>query len=145
MNQIYDCFICGRNTEHYYNGVYLCFDCICDMQDGKSDRIQQSVKDFKGDPKNDKIPEILHRVSNVTKIPIEDFQNKTRKRIIVEGRQVAMYIALLNKCGSFAFIGSQIGGKDHATVIHAKKTVLNLLETDKIYRDKYSDLIKLYS
>jgi len=141
----YDCYICGQNTQHYYNGLFICFDCICDIQEGESERIQQSVKDFRGDPKNDKIPDILYRVSQVTKIPVEKIHIKTRKREIVEARHIAMHIALLNNCGSLAFIGSQIGNKDHSTVIHANKTVKNLLETNAIFRDKFGELVNLYS
>jgi chromosomal replication initiator protein len=35
---------------------------------------------------------------------------------------------------SLASIGLQCGGKDHATVLHACRTVNNLLETDKKFR-----------
>jgi len=39
-----------------------------------------------------------------------------------------------------ANIGSQIGKRDHATVLHACKTVDNLLETDKEFK-KFHDEI----
>ena len=145
MNNLFDCTICGHNTHHYFNGLFLCFDCICDIQEGSSERIKQSVDNFKGDPKNDKIPDILYRVSVVTKIPVAKIHIKTRKREIVEARHIAMHIALLNNCGSLAFIGREIGNKDHSTVIHANKTVKNLLETNAVFRDKYGELINLYS
>ena len=56
---------------------------------------------------------------------------KTRKRPIVEARQIAMYFAKKYIRTTLEQIGKQIGGKDHATVIHACKTVNNLMETDK--------------
>lgn len=61
-------------------------------------------------------------------------QAKTRKREIVQARQIAMYFSKSMTKSSLASIGSQIGGKDHATVLHACKTVSNLKDTDKNFR-----------
>jgi chromosomal replication initiator protein len=41
-----------------------------------------------------------------------------------------------------ASIGNQIGQRDHATVLHACKTVDNLTETDKQFRKYVDDLTK---
>jgi chromosomal replication initiator protein len=41
-----------------------------------------------------------------------------------------------------AAIGSQIGNKDHATVLHACKTVNNLKDTDKNFRVFVDDIEK---
>ena len=43
---------------------------------------------------------------------------------------------------SLASIGAQCGGKDHATVLHACKTVNNLVDTDKQFRAYVNDLSK---
>ena len=43
---------------------------------------------------------------------------------------------------SLASIGSQIGQRDHATVLHACKTVDNLSSTDKQFRKYVEDLAK---
>ena len=43
---------------------------------------------------------------------------------------------------SLATIGAQIGGKDHATVLHACKTVNNLIDTDKHFRSQIEDIEK---
>ena len=43
---------------------------------------------------------------------------------------------------SLASIGSQIGKRDHATVLHACKTVDNLSSTDKQFRKYVEDLNK---
>ena len=59
---------------------------------------------------------------------------KTRKREIVQARQIAMYFSKTLTKSSLAAIGSQIGGKDHATVLHACRTVANLKDTDKNFR-----------
>jgi chromosomal replication initiator protein len=73
-------------------------------------------------------------VSDYFSIPVDLMHSKTRKREIVQARQISMYFAKSLTKSSLALIGSQIGGKDHATVLHACKTVNNLLETDKRFR-----------
>jgi chromosomal replication initiator protein len=46
---------------------------------------------------------------------------------------------------SLASIGAHCGGKDHATVLHACRTVNNLQETDKHFRKYLEDLEKKLS
>jgi chromosomal replication initiator protein len=43
---------------------------------------------------------------------------------------------------SLANIGSQIGDRDHATVLHACKTVDNLVATDKQFKKFVEDIHK---
>ncbi len=63
-----------------------------------------------------------------------DFFTTTRKRNVVQARQLSMYFAKKYTKASLNIIGEQCGGKDHATVIHSLKTVANLLDTDKQFR-----------
>ncbi len=77
---------------------------------------------------------------------VEILRSKTRKREIVQARQIAMYFAKTMTKTSLTSIGSQIGGKDHATVLHSCKTVNNLIETDKrfrVYIDEIEKKLKL--
>ncbi len=67
-------------------------------------------------------------------MPVDVLQTKTRKREIVQARQIAMYFSKSLTKYSLASIGAQIGNKDHATVLHACKTVNNLKDTDKNFR-----------
>ena len=64
----------------------------------------------------------------------EDFFKSTRKRNVVQARQLSMYFAKKYTKASLVLIGEKCGKKDHATVIHALKTIDNLLETDKQFR-----------
>ncbi|MCZ2443256.1 MAG: chromosomal replication initiator protein DnaA, partial [Flavobacteriales bacterium] len=75
-------------------------------------------------------------------LPIELMKSKTRKREVVQARQIAMYFAKQYTKSSLATIGSHCGGKDHATVLHACKTVNNLIETDKRFRAYVEELDK---
>ena len=72
-------------------------------------------------------------------------QSKTRKRHIVQARQLAMYFAKRYTKASLASIGSQIGKRDHATVLHACRTVENLADTDKQFKKYIEDLSKKFS
>lgn len=75
-------------------------------------------------------------------MPVESLQTKTRKREIVQARQITMYFSKSLTKYSLASIGAQIGNKDHATVLHACKTVNNLKDTDKNFRQYVEDIEK---
>ena len=84
-------------------------------------------------------------VSDYFQMDVEILQSKTRKRHIVQARQLAMFFAKKLTKASLASIGSQIGKRDHATVLHACKTVDNLSSTDKQFRKYVEDLTKKLS
>ncbi len=93
--------------------------------------IDKLVKNTKREISIDYIQKV---VCDYFDMPAELINSKTRKREIVQARQIAMFFAKSLTKSSLATIGSQIGGKDHATVLHACKTVNNLIETDKRFR-----------
>jgi len=79
-------------------------------------------------------------------LPPDSLNVKSRKREVVQARQIAMYFSKNLTKSSFAAIGSQIGGKDHATVLHACKTVANMKDTDrnfKVFLDEIESKLKL--
>ncbi len=78
-------------------------------------------------------------------LPIELLKSKTRKREVVQARQIAMFFSKKMTKSSLANIGMHCGGKDHATVLHACRTVNNLQETDKTFRSYLEDLEKKLS
>lgn len=67
-------------------------------------------------------------------VPEDLLLSNTRKREIVTARQVTMYFSKSLTKNALANIGAQIGHKNHATVLHACKTINNLIETDKKFR-----------
>lgn len=54
-----------------------------------------------------------------------------RTREVAQARQIAMYLCKQHTKAPLSAIGMAIGGKNHATVLHACKAVTNLMETDK--------------
>jgi chromosomal replication initiator protein len=75
-------------------------------------------------------------------LPLELLKSKTRKREVVQARQIAMYFAKSMTKSSLATIGLHCGGKDHATVLHACRTVNNLMDTDKRFKNYIEELNK---
>lgn len=101
--------------------------------------VDKFVKNTKREVSIDYIQKV---VSEYFQMDVETLQSKTRKRHIVQARQLAMYFAKKFTKASLASIGSQIGKRDHATVLHACKTVDNLSFTDKQFRKYVEDLNK---
>jgi chromosomal replication initiator protein len=84
-------------------------------------------------------------VSDYFDLPIELLKSKTRKREVVQARQIAMYFSKSMTKSSLASIGMQCGNKDHATVLHACRTVNNLIDTDKRFKTYITELEKKIS
>lgn len=59
---------------------------------------------------------------------------KSKKQEISQARQIAMYLSRKYTDKSYSNIGEMIGKRDHATVLHACKTVGNWIETDKKFK-----------
>ncbi len=100
--------------------------------------IDKFIKNTKKEISIDYIQKV---VAGYFDMDVSTLQSKTRKRHIVQARQVAMFFAKQLTKASLASIGSQIGQRDHATVLHACKTVNDLVETDKQFR-KYVEEIR---
>ena len=85
----------------------------------------------KNTPKEITVEYIQKVVCDYFSIPVEKIHSKTRKREIVQARQIAMFFSKSYTKSSLAAIGSKCGNKDHATVLHACKTVKSLADTDR--------------
>ena len=104
--------------------------------------VQNYVKNTKREVSIEYIQKV---VSDYFQMDVETLQSKTRKRHIVQARQLAMFFAKKLTKASLASIGSKIGKRDHATVLHACKTVDNLSMTDKQFKKYVEDLHKKLS
>lgn len=88
---------------------------------------------------------IVQAVARKCYLNVDDLMIKTRKREVVECRQIAMWMMKRYTKLSLAAIGAYFTKPDgtvfdHATVLHACKTVNNLRETDKTFRVKFEDV-----
>ena len=80
------------------------------------------------------IEEIIAKVCEHYKMDESVLHTKSRKREIVQVRQVAMFLAKKHTDISTSKIGHLIGNRDHATVLHACKIMKDLVEVDKEIR-----------
>ncbi len=89
----------------------------------------------------DRVQNVVCEYFNITR---ETLLSKSRKRNIVQARQIAMYLSrnLIGGC-SLSTIGMELGGKDHATVLHACNQVSDLMSTDKLFRQYVSDIERM--
>ena len=75
-------------------------------------------------------------------VPLEKLKEKTRKRAIVQARQLSMYLAKNFTKNSLKVIGKYFGGRDHSTVIHSCQAIQNLLDTDNDFKESVEDIQK---
>lgn len=85
---------------------------------------------------------IQKTVSDYFKVSVDLLKSKTRKREIVQARQISMYLAKQFTENSLKVIGKHFGGRDHSTVIHACQSVLNLMETNHNFQNDVIELKK---
>lgn len=85
---------------------------------------------------------IKEKVSHFFSVRVEDFSSKARKREIAYPRQVAMYLCRELTPLSLPKIGSEFGGRDHTTVIHACEKISNEISTDEKTRALIEQLKK---
>lgn len=86
------------------------------------------------------IEEIQRIVCEYFDIPEDLVRAKTRKREVVQARQVAMYFAKQLTQHSLKTIGLHFGGRDHSTVIHANQSVENQIETNVKFREMIEEI-----
>ena len=94
-----------------------------------------------GEEKNDMtIEKVQKMVCDYFNITRDTLLSKSRKRQIVQARQIAMYLSRNLVGCSLSTIGAELGGKDHATVVHACTTVSDLMSTDRTFRQYVNDI-----
>ena len=75
-------------------------------------------------------------------VPVDKLKEKTRKRQVVQARQLSMFLAKSFTKNSLKVIGRHFGGRDHSTVIHALEMVEDLMKTDVNFKVSVEELSK---
>ena len=86
------------------------------------------------------IEEIQRLVCEYFSIEEDLVRAKTRKREVVQARQVAMFFCKQLTQHSLKTIGLHFGGRDHSTVIHANQSVENQIDTDPKFREMIEEI-----
>ena len=80
------------------------------------------------------VEKIQKVVADYYHLRLADMVSKRRPANIAFPRQIAMHLSRMLTPHSLQEIGSQFGGRDHGTVIHACKTVENMMDQDQSVR-----------
>jgi len=64
-------------------------------------------------------------------LTVEDLLGVSRKRELVEPRQIAMFLLREELRSSFPAIGQELGGRDHTTAMHACSKISDLVARDE--------------
>ena len=88
---------------------------------------------------------IQKTVAEYFKIRVSDLLAKKRTRSIARPRQIAMALAKELTSHSLPEIGEAFGGRDHTTVLHACRKVVELKETDSRIAEDYRNLLRTLS
>ena len=89
------------------------------------------------------IENIQKTVAEYFKIRIADLLSKSRRRSITRPRQIAMSLAKELTTHSLPEIGDAFGGRDHTTVLHACRKILELRETESRITEDYQNLYRM--
>ena len=91
------------------------------------------------------IQNIQKTVAEYYKIRVSDLHSKDRSRVVARPRQVAMALAKELTTHSLPEIGDAFGGRDHTTVLHACRKIVELNQSDVRIKEDYSNLMRLLS
>ncbi|MFA9458362.1 chromosomal replication initiator protein DnaA [Halalkalibacter sp. AB-rgal2] len=114
-------------------------------QDMNADLAAEALKDIipNSKPRILTITDIQRLVGEHYNVKLEDFKAKKRTKSVAFPRQIAMYLSRELTDSSLPKIGSEFGGRDHTTVIHAHEKITNLLDSDQELQTKVQELIDL--
>ena len=91
------------------------------------------------------IDNIQKVVAEYYRIKVSDLKSKNRSRSIARPRQVSMALAKELTNRSLPEIGKSFGDRDHTTVLHACRKVVELRETEPDIQEDWANLIRILS
>jgi len=89
--------------------------------------------------------QIVKIVAEFYNLAEKDIYGKTRKKEIVHGRQVIMYLLREDYSFSLPVIGSEIGKRDHTTVIHSCERVRSMLSSSPTFANEIEQIRAILS
>lgn len=92
-------------------------------------------------PDNDLILSVTQKVSEAFDVSVELIRSKSRKRHIVIPRFIAMWIAHNVLKQPVNFNGQFFGNRDHSSINHACKSVLNWYDTEPTFKKKFNQIL----
>ncbi|NEU32659.1 chromosomal replication initiator protein DnaA [bacterium LRH843] len=112
-------------------------------QDMNADLAAEALKDIipNSKPKVLTIIDIQKLIGEHYQLKLEDFKARKRTRSVAFPRQIAMYLSRELTDASLPKIGSEFGGRDHTTVIHAHEKISAMLAKDQEFQEKIQEIM----
>ena len=103
----------------------------------------EALKDYIGKSviSKNKIDNVINLVADNYNITAEDIKSKRRMATIAMPRQIAMYICRVHLKESLPKIGSEVGGKDHTTVMHSVNKIKKEMQKDKNLENQINKIL----
>ena len=128
-----------RDLEGIINSLMahsVCFNCEIDL------KLTEHVlkRTVKVEHKPITMDSIMEQVSNVFGVSSNDILASCRKANMVQARQAVMYLAQKHTDLSASRIGSLVGKRTHATVLHNIAQAKNQMQMDRKFSDKVAEV-----
>ena len=88
-----------------------------------------------------RVETILKIVAEKYSVEVRDLKGRQRTERVSFPRQLAMYLSCRLTNYSTTQVGEAFGGKDHTTVIHARKKIEQLVEKDPFFLENVNKLV----
>lgn len=115
---------------------------------GLVDHVLKDLLDQRLDNRNVSIDLIKKSAAEYFKVRFDDLSAKIRTKEIALARQVAMYLARTLTGSSLPKIGTEFGGRDHTTVLHAYEKIKTDLKSSTAVQEAVKNItakVKSYS
>jgi chromosomal replication initiator protein len=86
---------------------------------------------------------IMDAVATTFGFSVDDLCGTSRRRPLVNARQIGMYVFRELTDFSYPAIAREFGGRDHTTVIYAVEKVTKLMREKRSIYDQVTELIKV--
>jgi chromosomal replication initiator protein len=80
------------------------------------------------------VQDIINRVCTAFSVTEEEIVGQSRRKNIVEARQVVAYLSRKVLDMSLSSVGLHLGGRDHTTIMHAQRKIESLIKKDKKFK-----------
>ncbi|HBI33973.1 MAG TPA: chromosomal replication initiator protein DnaA [Candidatus Moranbacteria bacterium] len=99
--------------------------------------VQQALAEIisSGKKKGIQAQHVIEAISQYFNISTKELIEKGRKKEIAYARHIAMYLMRSELNASYPSIGTQFGGRDHTTALHAYEKINREIETDEKVRE----------
>jgi chromosomal replication initiator protein len=86
------------------------------------------------------IKQLLRIVADYFAIPVEELTNKRRDKKTTLARHIAVYLLREGYNCSLSEIGKELGGRNHATILHGYEKIAGALSTNPHLRDQVAEI-----